>query len=325
MATEVVQLPPSDSFLAPLNLYLDLRPDSLADMEVVGHVSVAFVAMVREIAYIIDPSLEVRVELKRGSEGSLSLDTLIADIKDPVKRKKTLIAVAIAVGLFFAQDIASWGIGATMDTVTEQEAQLSDTEAKRIDAIVRAALKDHQDVDKKEIEAIVRRVLNEGVAKREREEIFRQLARDPAISNVGASNKLSHRPDHMIPRSEFVARGGDAALEHRHEKTRTRPARLWVTLVSPVLTDTRRRWKIEINGEEFGAYFDDASFVHAMLTGETGLPLRGNVELDVSIDLHERLVGEEWQLTSPHVVTAVHGRHTPDDDSSTGQLPLSAR
>ncbi len=322
MASEVDQLPSSDSFLAPLNLYLDLRPDSLADMEVVGHVSIAFVAMVREVAYIIDPSLDIRVELKRGSEGSLSLDTLIADIKDPTKRKKTLIAVAVAASLFFAQDVASWGIGLAMDTATEKEEQMSDAEAKRIDSIVRNALADHRDIDKAEVETIVRRVLNEGVAKKEREEIFRQLAKDPAITNVGASNKLSNRPENMIPRSEFVARGGDAASEPRHETTRTRPARLWVTLISPVLTDTRRRWKIEINGEEFGAYFDDASFVQAMLAGGTGLPLRGNVELDVSIDLHETLIDQEWQLTSPHVVTTVHGRHTPDDNASTGQLPL---
>jgi hypothetical protein len=324
MAVVDVRASSDDSFTAPLNLYLDLRPDALADMEVVGHVSVAFVAMVREVAYIIDPGLDIRVELKNGSEGSLSLNALIADIKDPAKRKKTLIALAIAAGLFFAQDITSWGIGKVMDKATDQEEQMSEADAKRINGIVREALKDHHDIEVKEIEAIVKRVINERVAKREREEIFRQLMRDPAITNVGASNQLGHRPARMIPRSEFSTRAGDAASEPRQETTRTRPARLWVRLISPVLTDTRRRWKIEIEGEEYGAYFDDATFVQGMLAGETGLPLRGNVELDVSIELHEVLIDDEWKLASPHIVTAVHGRHTPDDDAGPRQLPLTA-
>ena len=323
MIESAADLPSPDEFTVPLNLYLGLRPDALADMEVVGHVSIAFVAMVREVAYIIDPSLNVRVELRDGTEGSLSLNALLADLSDPVKRKRTLKAAAIATGLFFAQDIASWGIGALMDKAAEQEQKMSEADAKRIDAIIKDALRDHHEADVKEIEAIVLRVVNDRVAKRQREEIFRQLLRDPAITKVGASNRLGHKPAAMIPRSEFTARAGDAATEPQRELTRTRSTRIWVTLVSPVLTDERRRWKIVIDGKEYGAYFDDERFVRHMLAGDTGLPMRGDVELDVSVDLHERMVEEDWILTSPHVVTAVHGRKTPDNAPATRQLPLT--
>lgn len=307
---------------APLNLYLELEDGALADMEVVGQVSVAFVSLVREIAFIIDPSIEVKVQLQSGTEGSLSLNTLVADLKDPAKRKATLYAVAIAIGVFFGPDIKSYVVSKVIDTTVDAPS-LNDEDKRDVGQIVRDVLKEQSGLtadEQKDVEAIVRRVTQENVARPQRQQIFRELSRDPSIKGVGASNRLRAKPHHLIPRREFVARAGDADTPPVVETTRIRPARMWVTLVSPVLTETRRRWKIRINGVEYGAYIDDAGFVQSVLAGQAAVPMRANVELDVDINLHETLVGDDWRLDGHHVVTAVHGQRLPA--SAPGQLEL---
>ena len=74
-----------------LNLYLELEPGQLADLEVVARASISFVEAVREVAYIVDPSVTIRLELESGTEGSLSLNSVIKYIKkqvsDPVDKK----------------------------------------------------------------------------------------------------------------------------------------------------------------------------------------------------------------------------------------------
>jgi hypothetical protein len=48
-----------------------------ADFEVVGLSAAAFAEAVKEIAFILEPGLEVRLEFDSGTEGSLKLKAII--------------------------------------------------------------------------------------------------------------------------------------------------------------------------------------------------------------------------------------------------------
>jgi hypothetical protein len=86
----------------PLSLYLDLEQDTKADLEVVANASLALASMLKEIAHIIDPSIDISIELDSGTSGSLSLNTLINIVKERVLPGK-LSLKASAIPSFFTQ------------------------------------------------------------------------------------------------------------------------------------------------------------------------------------------------------------------------------
>jgi hypothetical protein len=276
---------------APLSLYLDVEKGALADMAAVAKASLAFTELVREVAYLIDPSLEVRIQLKNGTEGSLSLNAFLRDLKDPVTRRKTLLAVAIAVGSFLALQTASWTWEEGLDALFAED-ELSEQ-------------------DRREIEEIARRVSKENVARPERQRLFEALSEDPNITGVGATMQHGKRPDTLIPREEFQTRAGlDGAGEEPDE--RFREDRLWITLVSPFLADAHRRWKFRIGDEELGVYMEDHVFLERVLQGRTFLPMREGMELDVTIQLHEQhLGGDTWKIAGHQTILQVHGMRAP--------------
>ena len=61
----------------PLRLYYKLEPEQTADAEVISRASLAFVAGVKELAYILDPSLNVQVGIEGHQDGSLWEDLLL--------------------------------------------------------------------------------------------------------------------------------------------------------------------------------------------------------------------------------------------------------
>ncbi|MDB5695099.1 MAG: hypothetical protein JWN21_642, partial [Sphingomonas bacterium] len=48
---------------APISLYIDLEEGELADLEIVSRAAIAWAEAIREAAFILDPTVEVRVEL----------------------------------------------------------------------------------------------------------------------------------------------------------------------------------------------------------------------------------------------------------------------
>lgn len=86
----------------PISLYLDLEPGQVADLEVVARASLAFAAAVKDLAYVIDPSLELRIELASGTEGSLSLNSLLKSIRGKEGEAITLAAIALVILNWFA-------------------------------------------------------------------------------------------------------------------------------------------------------------------------------------------------------------------------------
>jgi hypothetical protein len=100
---------------APLSLYLDLKPGLKADLEVTARAALAFASAIREVAYVIDPALELRIELESGTDGSLCLNAILRAVRPKdLFTKRNLIAIASAVGLecdssiVIARSAATW-------------------------------------------------------------------------------------------------------------------------------------------------------------------------------------------------------------------------
>ena len=64
----------------PLSLYLDLEKGATADLEVVSRAALAWSAAIKDLAFILDPSIEIRVEIASGTPGSFSLNSLIRTV-----------------------------------------------------------------------------------------------------------------------------------------------------------------------------------------------------------------------------------------------------
>ena len=130
----------------PVSLYLDLHEGEKADLEVVARASLAFAAAIKEVAYVLDPSMDVRIELASGTEGSLGLNALVKAIKKKTGavERDTLKAITIVILAWFAKDAADWGANKIFDALAKghatDSAALSDDDINRIAERVTKAL-----------------------------------------------------------------------------------------------------------------------------------------------------------------------------------------
>ena len=87
-------LPSTDDMIEAFSLYIELEPGTKADLETVSNSALAFVSAVRELAYILDPSLDLRVEFVSGTEGSFSLNAWLRSLnpKDLLSKKTLLLS-----------------------------------------------------------------------------------------------------------------------------------------------------------------------------------------------------------------------------------------
>ena len=131
--------------LEPLTFYLELEPGTKADLEVVARASLAFASAVREIAFVLDPSLSMRVELVSGTEGSLSLNSLLRFFgkEDATARQNVKIIALSMVGFFTVQTI-EFGYQQFLSYLTAQggqtelsRAQINEMAEKAAEAVAR--------------------------------------------------------------------------------------------------------------------------------------------------------------------------------------------
>lgn len=92
-----------------ITLYLGLKEGEKADFEIVGRAAAAFAEAVKEISYILEPSLEVRLEFDSGTEGSLKLKALLKSLNSADGRKAALISVVGTVGIMLVNDVRGYG------------------------------------------------------------------------------------------------------------------------------------------------------------------------------------------------------------------------
>ncbi len=152
-----------------VTLYLGLKEGRKADFEVVGLAAAAFAEAVKEISYILEPGLDVRLEFDSGTEGSLKLKAIIRTLKTPAARKNALLSIVGTIALVLTTDTRGYTYGKLLDLffATEQRKELSDEDIARIAKHV---------ID-----------INKGkIAKAPMQQMYKQLERDKNIESVGA-------------------------------------------------------------------------------------------------------------------------------------------
>ena len=271
-----------------ISLYLDLKPGEKADFEVVGRTTAAFATVVKEIAFIINPAIEVKLEFDSGTPGSLSLKGLLKGEGSPA----TYASILVLVGGWFVADLRAYGVSKLLDRLltAEQRQALSDED---IDRLARRL---------KEVET-------GKLAKEQAQEVYRQIERDEAITHVGTVTKSGAKPENPVPREQFAERAGMAPAVETTPSKRKKVTRERLTLISPVLLPGGRLWKFRSgNGEEIGYAIKDEKFLKSLLTGRRRIPMKAGIQITATVETHETKSAEVWEITE-RWITEVHRVH----------------
>lgn len=275
---------------APISLYLELEPDQIADLEVVANASLAFVKALREVAYQIDPSLEIRVEIDSGTKGSLSINARIRALQQKYLNRNVLLGVTGVLLVYFKEEIR--------DHVVD----------KALDAIFPGFVEEHfSDRQKQEIKTIIDDSLKKNIGRKEAGKVYQELEKDPAVKGVGATTVPSTKPDNIVPRAEFSRRAAEAPPVETTVRKRDSNPTVTVTLIKPVLEHSKRSWRLKSASGEFGAVMEDTEFLDDVLSEKIRIPMIEGIQLTVTLHVEEELGPQGvWEITS-RKITKVHG------------------
>lgn len=290
---------------APVSLYFQLEPDRTADLEVIARASLAFSAAVKELAFILDPSVAVRLELASGTPGSLSLNSIIRFIQRNTETAggKARAGVVTALLSFFGptlahdalHEIKSWVIQKGLDQLAGDEKVLSKEETERL------------------AEEIAR-ILQKKTVAPQMQQFYREIERDTAITGVGITRNRGEKPREIVPRSEFAVRSGRETVVEKTERKREKVTDEHLIVIRPVLLPGPRRWKfMSMSMVEFGAAVKDSAFLEAVLRGKTLIPMVAGIELDVELQTVEEFSDGVWVPAERNVlrVINIHPPSTP--------------
>jgi hypothetical protein len=117
-----------------ITLYLGLKEGEKAEFEVVGHAAAAFAEAVKEISYVLEPGLDVRLEFDSGTEGSLKLKAIIKSVQTKEGRRAALLTIICTVGGMLLADARGYISGKLIDRFLDpsQRQELSDADVARI-------------------------------------------------------------------------------------------------------------------------------------------------------------------------------------------------
>lgn len=290
---------------ATFTLYLDLVPGETADLETVSRASLAFAAAVKEAAFVLDPSLTIRIGVVGESEGSLSINAILRPVgKFAAKQKPVLTAVFIA--------SLSWFIGYTVDIAADQaglEATILDTARK-----IGIEISDEDGMTDEDIKRIAEKLID--LQKREQRNIYvqrfyQELEQDEAIKGVGIGSNHGERPEYIVPREEFSLRGRgvsptpEAQRRYREDITR-------LTLIRPYLAeDSDHVWSFLSPEGQISAYVQDKAFLHDLLSGRLKVPMISGLTMDVKISTQERLQNGVWVVQRRDILEVRRARLPP--------------
>jgi hypothetical protein len=276
---------------APVSLYIDLEEGRRANLESVARAAVAFAAAVRETAFVLDPSMSVRVELVDSTEGSVSLNALIRSLGlGDIITKKRLIALCVTSIAWFTHETGRWTFDEVLHfiTGTHYSSHLS------------------QD-DKEEIAKRVAELLEHGPAQPRVEQVYHELETDDAVRGVGATDKLGEKPPaaNIVPRTEFARRSGSfvGVIQTTEIVRQTRRSHERVRLIRPVLEQRGRgAWQFSGTPGRFFARIRDERFLEDVLSGRIRIAMVEGIELDVDLDTNEEKRDNVWIVISREVV-----------------------
>lgn len=279
-----------ESHSETISLYLELKPGQKADLAVVGRTTAAFAEAIREIAFFLDPFLDIKLEFESGTEGSVNLKSIVRTMTSKKGVQATLIAIAVASAGALTKDLRTYAIGKLIDlyVIPEKRLQLTDEDIERI----AAAIKNIQDGK---------------VAKEQIRNVYKEAERDTAIESVGAITKPDDRkPPAPVPRSDFPTRALIAPHVETEPTKRISPSTEQLILISPVLLNTDRVWRFQSTGGEFSYHMDDDNFRSEILSGKSRV--KEGLRITAKVETHEELQGGVWIPKERHILKVLR-RH----------------
>jgi len=284
---------------APISLYLDLKPGEIADLEVVARASLAFAGAIRELAYVLDPSLEIKVQLASGTEGSLNLNSIVKSLKPADGKELTLAAIGGIVLLWFGNHLLDWTFDEVMDHVSGKSSKVS----------VELHLDENQ---LKQLQGIVDTAIDRKIGLPQVQQVYRELESDPAIVGVGATRTPARRPATIVPRSEFSTRSGvPSSVPETTITQRERVTQETLIVIRPVLLTGHRRWRFAGRQGEFGAPVLDDTFLQNLVDGHVPVLMKAGIEMDVDLQTIEQKAGDIWVPIGYNVLKVRAVRATP--------------
>lgn len=284
-----------------VNLYIDLKENAKVDLATAARAALAFDAALKELASAINPMVNVRVELESGTVGSLSLNSLLSAVG---LEKKELKAVALAAATFFMLESATWGYAKVLDWIFETP-------------------EIHQNLSQEEVEALateITRILSSRAGEREIGKIYQELQRDDAVKGVGMTTQKGARPSVVVPRSEFSKRGR-VVQESEIAGTRTTSAVKTLTLISPVLMQSTRKWKFRFGKTEIGASIKDQQFLTRLLSGREPVAMGDGITMKVLLTTVEERKDGVWQIKKHIVDEVIEVNPAPEQYDLMGSTP----
>jgi hypothetical protein len=268
----------------PLRLYYKLADGHTANAEVVARASLAFIAGVKELSYVLDPSLKIQVGIQGHADGSLWEDLLLLVDKGKAEYRSRPTRYGLALAAL------AWIMAPPADRVRDIAWQ----------PIIDKYLPEATDADVTEAKRLIEIAESGKVAVREKQQFYREVGRDTGIVGVSA-NIDRQQPTWVVVRNDFPAYSGQApVIESALDRATVGPMR--VIILSPVLEVSNRRWKFATAQGEFGASIKDTEFLENIVRGQTSVRMRGGVELDVELETRERLVDGVWTVTERNVI-----------------------
>jgi hypothetical protein len=298
--------------IQPLSLYIALQPDSRGDLEVISRAAIAWSQAIREAAFIVDPFLEIRVELVSGTEGSINLNSLIRALRGAASDPKKLKALALGIAGYFLAQGGGWVVGKGYDALW----------ALVVSHVGQEAVQTMSEHEKREIEQIVTRIVDAKLPREKAAGVYAELAKDSAVTGVGVSLKPGAKPPFVVPRSEFAERSGVQSVVEEVVDRRTQTDALTLTLLAPVLSDGEYKWKFQLGSTTVWAIMDDPDFKARLQPGSNAAPrMVTGIRMNVDMETTQERKGGVWTTTVQRI-TKVHGMTEPQSQPSWLDAPI---
>lgn len=283
---------------APITLYLDIPEGSHGDLEAIAEASIAWSRTIKEVAHILYPDIEIRIEVLDADEGSFGLNALVRSLNP--KAKAALVGILAGAAAHFGLETVDYFYTKFLDSIFDGKPPPEACDQKEVDRIASA--------------------VERGAGKKPAEKVYRALQTDSVIVGVGISPRPEEEPKSVVPRESFQIRGGYAQEMVEDIRERTRSERIDAVLIKPVLIpNSRRKWRFQSDGAEASFAMADHQFVQRLLDGSETIPMVAGVILDVDVDVTEVFRDGVWTVKS-RAITRVWG-HRFD---ASALLPLSA-
>lgn len=286
----------------PLSLYIDLHEGTVADLEVVAKTALAWDALIKEVFFIIDPSLDIKVEMVNGTEGSLSLNAIIKAISKVTEdNPKTAGAIAGILAIFISVPIqhASEHFWEDVYEIIGHKDETDEEESHNL---------------KKGIDKDISIAIDDNVAPNQKKNLFAEAYKDPAIRGIGVTIRSGKKPKNLVPREEFQNRVNKEEIIKETVERQTVYKTKSVTLIRPVLKAQAAMWRFrEASGNEFSAKMKDPDYIEALESKRTGIQLAIGIEMLIEFEYKQENENGQWVDEEISVRRVLSPRAGPSD------------